>query len=130
MPFSFFRVQGLTMFIYPTDRNSLERDCAMEFIIAGGPGGQHRNKVESGVRLTHRPTGLVVTATERRSQTANRQAAFLRMAIRLTRLQRVRKPRRKTQPTETSRQRRLEGKSKRSELKRSRTLSRESQELP
>ena len=38
-----------------------------EFFVASGPGGQHRNRTESGVRLTHRPTGIVVLATERRS---------------------------------------------------------------
>ena len=75
--------------IYPTDRESLERDCSMEFFIATGPGGQHRNKVESGVRLLHRPTGIIVTATERRSQHANREAAFERMAARLEALQHV-----------------------------------------
>src|SRR5215470_5595591 len=78
---------------YPTDRESLERDCDLEFYVAGGPGGQHRNKVETGVRLKHRPTGIVVTATERRSQSANRDAAYQRMAERLEDRQRVRKPR-------------------------------------
>ena len=109
------------MAIYPTDRESLERDCEMEFFIAGGPGGQHRNKVETGVRLTHRPTGLVVTATERRSQSANREAAFERMAERLTELQRVRKPRKPTRPSTASKQQRLEGKRQRSEIKRARS---------
>jgi len=107
--------------IHPTDRESLERDCDLEFFIAGGPGGQHRNKVETGVRLTHRPTGLVVTATERRSQSANREAAYERMAERLTEAQRVRKPRRPTRPTAASRRQRLEAKRRKSELKRRRT---------
>ena len=65
--------------MYPTDRESLERDSDLEFIKASGPGGQHRNKVETGVRLVHRPTGITVTATERRSQHANREAAFERL---------------------------------------------------
>ena len=106
---------------YATDRESLERDCEMEFFIAGGPGGQHRNKVETGVRLKHRPSGIVVTATERRSQSANREAAFERMAERLTELQRVRKPRRPTRPTAAAKQSRLEGKRRQSERKRART---------
>jgi len=106
---------------YPTDRTSLERDCDLEFFIASGPGGQHRNKVETGVRLVHRPTGIVVTAVERRSQHANREAAFERMAARLQELQRVRKPRRRTRPTAASRVRRLEAKHRVSQLKRQRS---------
>lgn len=96
--------------IYPTDRDSLERDCDIEFVIAGGPGGQHRNKVETGVRLTHRRTGITVTATERRSQHANREAAFERMAERLEARQRVLPPRKPTRPTAGSRTRRLNSK--------------------
>ncbi|BCL81067.1 peptide chain release factor [Ktedonobacteria bacterium brp13] len=107
---------------YPTDRESLERDCDLEFFIASGPGGQHRNKVESGVRLVHRPTGLMVTATERRSQHANRDMAFLRMSELLTERQRVRIPRKKTRPTLASRERRLEGKRVHSSTKKLRSL--------
>jgi protein subunit release factor B len=54
-------------------------ECEEEFFIASGPGGQHRNKTETGVRLTHKPTGMTVTATERRSQLQNRGAALERM---------------------------------------------------
>ncbi len=89
--------------IYPTDRASLDRDCDMEFFIASGPGGQHRNKVETGVRLVHRPTGTVATAVERRSQHANREAAFERMAERLQAMQRIEIPRKPTRPTMASR---------------------------
>lgn len=96
--------------IYPTDRASLERDCDLEFFIAGGPGGQHRNKVSTAVRLTHRPTGTVVTASERRSQYANREAAFARMAARLLAMQHVERPRKATRPTTASRVRRLQAK--------------------
>lgn len=93
--------------LYPTDRESLERDCDLEFIIASGPGGQHRNKVQTGVRLVHRPTGITVTATERRSQHANREAAFERMQRRLEEFQRVEIPRKPTRPTAASRARRI-----------------------
>lgn len=95
---------------YPTDRESLERDCDLDFFIASGPGGQHRNKVESGVRLVHRPTGVMVTATERRSQHTNRDMAYERMAARLDEMQRPRIQRRATRPTKASRERRLDGK--------------------
>jgi len=106
---------------YPTDRASLERDSDVEFFIAGGPGGQHRNKVETGVRLVHRPTGITVTATERRSQHANLEAAFERMAVRIEELQRVSKPRKPTRPTAASRARRLEAKRRTGLLKRHRS---------
>lgn len=109
--------------IYPTDRASLERDCDIQYFIATGPGGQHRNKVETGVRLTHRSTGIVVTATERRSQRANREAAFERMAARLDDLQKVIEPRIPTRPSAGSRERRLEGKRRTGERKRARRLS-------
>lgn len=105
---------------YPTDRESLERDCDVEFFVAGGPGGQHRNKVETGVRLTHRPSGLVVTATERRSQSANREAAFDRMAEKLEARQKVQKPRRATKPSGAAKQKRIQEKKKTGERKKAR----------
>lgn len=106
---------------YPTDRTSLERDCDVEFFIAGGPGGQHRNKVETGVRLTHRPSGITVTAVERRSQHANREVALERMAARLEALQRPQVPRKPTRPTTASRVRRIETKRRNSLLKQRRS---------
>ena len=108
--------------LYPTDREALERDSDVEFFIASGPGGQHRNKVETGVRLHHRPSGLIVTAVERRSQHANREAAFERLAERLEEMQRVETPRRPTRPTTASRMRRLETKRRAGLRKKSRSI--------
>jgi protein subunit release factor B len=108
---------------YATDRATLERECDIQYFIATGPGGQHRNKVETGVRLTHRPTGVVVTATERRSQHANREAAYERMAAKLEELQDTAEPRVPTRPTAASRRRRLEEKRHASDRKRSRRAS-------
>src|SRR3989442_3099184 len=98
------------MALYPTDRESLERDSDQEFFIASGPGGQHRNKVETGVRLIHRPSGITVTATERRSQPANREMAFERMAERPERLQRATTPPISTRPSAPGRGRRPQAK--------------------
>ncbi len=109
--------------LYPTDRASLERDCDLEFFIASGPGGQRRNKVETGVRLTHRPSGISVTATERRSQHANREVAFERIAERLQELQQVSPPRKPTRPTTASRERRLEAKRHAAMLKKQRSIA-------
>ena len=109
--------------LYPTDRDSLERDCDLEFFIASGPGGQHRNKVETGVRLTHRPSGISVTATERRSQHANREVAYERMAARLEEMQHISPPRKPTRPTAASRERRLEAKRRAALLKRQRSIT-------
>ncbi len=53
--------------------------CQLERLRRSGPGGQRRNKVETGVRLHHRPTGLVGEATERRSALQNQQAALQRL---------------------------------------------------
>jgi len=105
---------------YATDRDALERDCDMTFFTAGGPGGQHRNKVATGVRLVHRPSGTVVTATERRSQSANREMAFERMAARLEAAQRVVAPRYATRPSRSAVARRLSEKQRTSAIKRER----------
>lgn len=108
---------------YPTDREALERDCEIDFFVASGPGGQNRNKVETGVRLTHRSSGIIVTATERRSQYANREAAFERMADRLEKRQTISTPRLATRPTKASRERRLMAKRYNSLIKKQRSLS-------
>jgi ribosome-associated protein len=84
--------------------------CEETFFVASGPGGQHRNKTESGVRLVHAPTGVTVTATERRSQAQNRGAALERMRERLVALTHVPKKRRPTRPTRGSKERRLKEK--------------------
>jgi len=59
---------------------------SVERLRRSGPGGQHRNKVETGVRIDHGPTGCRGEAFERRSQDANRRAALwrLRMELALT----------------------------------------------
>ena len=86
---------------------ALLADCVESFFVGGGPGGQHRNKTESGVRLAHGPTGVTVTVTERRSQPQNRAAVLERLRARLAPLAVEPRPRRPTRPTRGSRERRL-----------------------
>ena len=99
---------------------ALVAECNEEFYVAGGPGGQHRNKTESAVRLRHRPTDVCVTATERRSQAQNRGMAVERLRAQLATLSIEPKTRKKTRPSRGSKRRRLESKKRQGEKKASR----------
>lgn len=61
----------------------LLRRCDVTTYRASGPGGQKRNKTDSAVRLRHRQSGLMVIATESRSQHENRKKAVRRMRERI-----------------------------------------------
>ena len=63
--------------------DDLFKECDIRFLRRSGPGGQHRNKVETAVRLTHTATGIVAEANERRSQAANRTVALKRLRLKL-----------------------------------------------
>ncbi|MEM6258068.1 MAG: peptide chain release factor-like protein [Planctomycetota bacterium] len=65
------------------DDEALLKDCEVASGRASGPGGQNRNKVETAIRITHRPSGLVAKATERRHKEQNKQQALLRLRLKL-----------------------------------------------
>ena len=61
----------------------LLKNCEVKRTRASGPGGQHRNKVETAIVITHLPSGAVGQASEKRSQERNRVAAIDRLRINL-----------------------------------------------
>jgi len=102
--------------IPPLDEDLLA-ECRVQTFRSGGPGGQHQNKTESGVRLTHGPSGLQATARDERSQHRNRALALARLRAKLEAAQRQDPPRVATRVPRREKKKRLEGKKRRSRTK-------------
>lgn len=95
----------------------LAEECDFEAFRSSGPGGQNVNRRETAVRLTHRPTGIVVTCQEERSQLRNRQIALEKLQTRLIARARRRKPRKKTGKPRAVREKIMETKRRTGEKK-------------
>ena len=67
----------------PVDPEDLLTECDVSYFLASGPGGQHRNRNRTAVRLRHRPSGLVVIGRRQRSRRQNLRDALGRLHERL-----------------------------------------------
>ncbi|MGV6815074.1 MAG: peptide chain release factor family protein [Phycisphaerales bacterium] len=65
------------------DREALLKECVISRGRASGPGGQHRNKVETHITITHQPTGIEAQAGERRLAKENQGVAIRRLRLKL-----------------------------------------------
>jgi ribosome-associated protein len=103
--------------VYATDRETLEGQVRIDTYRASGPGGQHVNKTNSAIRITHEPSGVVVIAQDSSSQFRNKELAFERLIEKLKKLNHVPKKRFATKPSRASKERRIETKKTRAVVK-------------
>ena len=100
--------------------DDLAKQCEAEAFHASGPGGQGVNTADSAVRMRHVPTGIVAVSREQRSQLQNRQACLKKIHQQLELRSRRPKIRKATKPSKAAKQRRLDAKHRRSDVKASR----------
>lgn len=97
------------------------KDLRLEFYKSSGPGGQHKNKRFSAVRVTHVPSGVIAVSQGERSQNANKAIALDRLKRKLSEKFKVRKARIPTKKSGASQERRLTWKKKRALIKKLRS---------
>ncbi len=105
----------------PESDEELLRECEVDTFRSSGPGGQHVNKTESAVRLTHLPSGVVVTSREARSQHQNKAHCLRKLREKIAKLNHRPADRVPTRVPRASKNRILEEKTRRSNIKRLRS---------
>ena len=110
--------EGVTPIDVPESDDDLLRQCRVDTFRAGGKGGQHQNVTDSGVRLRHLPSGVVVTAREERSQHRNKRTALRRLRRRLEKKLMQKPTRTATRVPRTQKRIRREEKRRRARVKR------------
>jgi protein subunit release factor B len=105
------------MILLPESDEDLLRECEVDTFRSSGPGGQHVNKTESAVRLTHLPSGVVVTSQQERSQHRNKALCLEKLRAKVAKLN-YRAPKRvPTRVPRSVKNRTLEEKARRSRIK-------------
>ena len=104
----------------PDSDDALLSECKLETFCSSGKGGQHANKTESAVRLTHAKSGIQVTCQDERSQYLNKAKCVKELRLRIEK-HNYKPPRRiQTKPTRGSVERRLSTKKHKSKKKNNR----------
>ncbi|HKR58688.1 MAG TPA: peptide chain release factor-like protein [Pyrinomonadaceae bacterium] len=109
------------MILLPDSDEDLLRQCKVDTFRSSGPGGQHVNKTESAVRLTHLPSGVVVTSQQERSQYRNKALCLQKLREKITGLNYRPAKRVPTRVSRSAKNRTLEEKARRSRIKRLRS---------
>jgi peptide chain release factor 2 len=105
------------MILLPDSDEDLLRQCAVDTFRASGPGGQHVNKTESAVRLTHLPSGVVVTSQQERSQHRNKALCLQKLRAKIVKLNYRPAKRVPTRVPRSVKNRTLEEKARRARIK-------------
>ena len=104
----------------PDSDDTLLSECKVETFRSSGKGGQHANKTESAVRLTHTKSGIQVMCQDERSQYLNKSKCIKELRLRIEKYNHKPPRRIRTKPTKGSVERRLSTKKLKSEKKNNR----------